>query len=145
MTCSCSSISEPSRRAIPQVTSSIDFTTTTLTGPVSKATLATWWNTKLKIGSEDPDAYEFLTTTNGQDKRLRVETCQQYTNAIQQGAYSFTTADMAMECWFIRAAGTLKFIESAQPSTHPLPDNFLSRLPVSLLGWVGSDEPLVGP
>lgn len=124
----------------PTITSSIDFTTTTLTGPVSKASLATWWNKKLKIGSEDPDTYEFLITTNGQDKRLRVETCQQYTNAIQQGAYSLTTADMAMECSFIRAAGTLKFMGTAQASTHPLPDNFLAQLPVSLLGWVGSDE-----
>ena len=125
----------------PQVVAEINFTTSTLTGPVSKTTLATWWNTKLKIGSEDPDAYEFLTlSTNGQDKRLRVETCQQYTNAIQQGAYSLTTADMAMECSFIRAAGTLKFMGTAQASTHPLPDNFLAQLPVSLLGWVGSDE-----
>ena len=29
---------------------------------------------------------------------------------------------------------------TAQASTHPLPDNFLAQLPVSLLGWVGSDE-----
>ena len=34
----------------------------------------------------------------------------------------------------------MKFIGAAQPSTHPLPDNFLTQLPVSLLGWVGSDE-----
>ena len=123
-----------------RVTSSIDFITDTLSGPVSKDQLTNWWNKKLKIGSEDPDAYEFLITTNGQDKRIRVETCRQYTNAIQQGAYSLTTADMAMECWFIRAAGTLKFMGTAQASTHPLPDNFLAQLPVSLLGWVGSDE-----
>ena len=81
----------------PSITASIDFTTSTLTGPVSKDQLATWWTTKLKLGSADNDAYEFLITTNGQDKRLRVETCQQYTNAIKQGAFAFTTFDMTMD------------------------------------------------
>ena len=130
----------PHDRRSPSITSSIAFATSNLTGPVSKAQLATWWNAKLKIGSGDPDAYEFLTSTNGQVQRLRVETCQQYTNAIQQGAYSLTTADMATEVWFKRAAGTLKFMATAQTSTQPLPDAFLSQLPVSLVGWNGSDE-----
>ena len=124
----------------PSITATIDFTTTTLSGPVSKDQLASCWTTKLKIGSSENDAYEFLTlSTNGQDKRIRVETCQQYTNAIHQGAFAFTTFDMTMQGWFQRAAGTLQFIESATPSTHPLPDSFLSHLPVSLLGWHGSD------
>ena len=70
----------------PQVVAEINFTTAMFTGPVSKDQLTNWWSQKLKIGSDEVDAYEFLTGTNGQDKRLRVETCQQYTNAIQQGA-----------------------------------------------------------
>lgn len=109
-------------------------------GPIPQAEAKRLWTAKLKIGSQDADAYEFLITTNGQDKRIRVETCQQYTNATQQGACSLTTADMAMESWFMRAAGTLKFMGTAQASTHPLPHNFLALLPVSLLGWFGSDE-----
>jgi hypothetical protein len=125
----------------PRVTTRVEFTSSTLTGPVHKTQLATWWNTKLKIGSEDPDAYEFLTlSTNGQQTRIRVETCAEYTNAILQGSYSLTTADMAMERWFVRAVGTLRFIESAKPSTHVLSDDFLTQLPVSVLGWSGSDE-----
>ena len=127
--------------SVPRVLCRIQFTTAHLAGPVSKDQLATWWTTKLKIGSADTDAYEFLTlSTNGQNQRLRVETCQQYTNAIHQGAVALTSADMAMDSWFRRAAGTLQFIEKAQPSSHSLPDNFLSLLPVSLLGWHGSDE-----
>jgi hypothetical protein len=137
--CGCSQLGSRSIHQ-PRITSVIEFSSATLTGSVPKTELATLWNAKLKIGAEDPDAYKFLTiSTNGRQTKLRVETCAEYTNAIQQASYSLTTADMATESWFVRAAGTLRFIESAKPSTHPLPD-FLARLPVSVLGWSGSDE-----
>lgn len=124
----------------PRAVANIEFVGATLTHVVSKPQLADWWTKKLNIGSASPDAYFFLTTTNGQEKRIHVETCQQYTNAINKGAYAFTTADMAMDSWFVRAVAVLRFIKTAQPSTHPLPDDFLNRLPVSLVGWNGSDE-----
>jgi hypothetical protein len=124
-----------------KVVGRIEFSSATLTGPIPRHQATNWWTAKLKIGSKDPDAYEFLTlSTNAQQTKLRVETCAEYTNAINQGAYAFTTPDMAMESWFIRAAGTLSFMESAKPSTHPLSHDFLTRLPVSVLGWSGSDE-----
>ena len=110
-----------------------------LSGAVPKSQLADWWTEKLKFGT-DAEAYEFLTSTNEQNKRIRIETCQQYTNAIGQGAYAPTTADMVSEVWFVRAVAILTFMEEAQPSRRPLPDDFLSRLPVSLVGWSGSDE-----
>jgi len=96
---------------------------------------------KLHIGTTDLDGYEFLTiNTNGHQKRIRAETCQEYTNALSQGAYALTTADMATESWFRRAAGTLDFIEKARLSRHTLPGNIFEQLPVELLGWHGSDE-----
>lgn len=127
--------------ASPIIASTIEFENTALKGLVAKPQLAGWWKEKLKIGSDEPDAYEFLTiNTNGQDKRIRVETCSQYTNAIHQGAFALTTFDMTMESWFQRAVGALRFMEQAKSSSQQLPDDFLTRLPVSLLGWHGSDE-----
>jgi hypothetical protein len=123
-----------------RVVANIEFDGANLTGVVSNLQLAGCWSMKLKISSDGPDAYDFLISTNGQENRIHIETCQQYTNAIQQGAYALTTADMAMESWFVRAVSALKFMETGQPSKHPLPDDFLTRLPVLLVGWNGSDE-----
>jgi hypothetical protein len=124
-----------------RIVANIEFTSATFTGPVPKTELATWWNTKLKIGSEDPDAYEFLTiSTNGKQTKVKVQTCAEYTNAILQGSYSLTTADMAMDSWFFRAAGILRFMEKAHLSRRPLSSDFLTRVPVSILDWNGSDE-----
>ena len=125
----------------PRVVASIEFASSTLIGPVTQNQLTNWWQQKLKIGSDEADAYEFLTlSSNGQDKRIRVETCADYTNALNQGAVALDTSGMTMQGWFQRAAGTMKFIGQAHPSTHPLPAYFLARLPVSLIGWHGSDE-----
>lgn len=124
----------------PSVVAAIEFVGTNLIGAAPNPQLADWWNLKLKIGSDAPDAYFFLISTNDQSERIHVETCQQYTNAINKGAYAPTTADMAMDSWFVRAVAVLKFMEKAQPSQHLLPDDFLNRLPVSFVGWNGSDE-----
>ena len=59
---------------------------------------------------------------------------------VNQDAVALNTFDMTMQGWFQRAAGTLRFIGQAQPSTHQLPDNFLSMMPVSLIDWHGSNE-----
>ena len=125
----------------PCIIEAVEFKNGKLVGAVPRASLSGWWNAKLKLGSDDPDAYEFLTIEkNGENQKIRVETCQQYTNAIGQGAIAFTTADMVMEGYFASAVSTLQFMGKALPSTNALPDNFLSQLPLSLLSWNGSDE-----
>lgn len=134
----CSS-RQPARSLAPRIIGSIEFMGGNMSGSVQQKTLGAWWTEKLKLGT-DAEAYEFLTATNGQNKRIRTETCQQYTNATGQGAYAPTTADMASEVWFVQAVAILTFMEKAQPYRHPLDDDFLSRLPVSLVGWSGSDE-----
>lgn len=102
---------------------------------------ANLWSFKLHIGSSDPAACEFLTiSTNGQQQRIRVETCEEYTNAIAHGAYAFTTADMALDAWFRRAVATLTFLESAQSPATSVPFDYLQALPVSVLGWNDSDQ-----
>ena len=133
---SCSS-RLPQQSSAPRVVGVVEFVGGNLTGPVAKLQLADWWNSKLKVAP--PDAYDFLTNTNGQD-RINVETCRQYTNAIHQGAYAPTSAGMVTEVGFVRAAATLRFMEQAKSSTQGLADDCLSRLPVSVVGWNGSDE-----
>lgn len=125
---------------VPRITARIEFVGGSLLGTVPKVELTDWWERKLKIGSVEPDAYNFLVGTNGPGERIRVETCQQYTDAIKQGAYALTTVDMGMDSWFQRASGALKFMEQAKQSAKPLPGDVLNNLPVSLLGWHGSDQ-----
>ena len=125
----------------PRIIVGVEFTKGKLVGVVPPASLSGWWNAKLKLGSDDPDAYNFLTIEkNGRNQKIRVETCRQYTNAIRQGAVAFTGFDMAMEGYFASAVSTLQFMDKALPSTNALPDNFLSQLPLSLLSWNGTDE-----
>lgn len=135
--CATHTTKVPSSTA-PTVVASIEFMEGNLSGPVGKSQLGDWWTEKLKVGP-NAEAYEFLSSTNGQN-RINIETCQQYTNAIGQGAYAPTTADMVSELGFARAAAMLTFMEKAQPSRLPLPDDFLPRLPGSLIGWSGAEE-----
>lgn len=110
---------------------------------------------KVKVGSAEPDAYEFLVLPASRSvnsnpdqppdlpvigQRIRVETVEQYLAALKQGAAPFTTFDMAMDSWFRSTAATLKFLSHAAASALPLPVKLLPALPVSILGYHDSEQ-----
>jgi len=91
-----------------------------------------------------------LELTDGKDesKKIKVTTCREWFNYKDKGFYSYTTADMTMESWFIRDCNTLRFLKKSIPSkVSYLSDFILSEdaikyLPANLIEWgcVGSEE-----
>jgi hypothetical protein len=88
---------------------------------------------KIKIGTDDPDSYNFLSLN---ETNIQIETVNQYRAALKAGYTAFSTADMTTESWFIQANQVLDFMERAKPSKHSLfSAQNLKYLPVSLLNW----------
>ena len=134
----------------------LEFSSFTVCTNLTKAAVATLMREKVKVGSADADAYLFLALpaspsansnpaqppglpTIGQ--RIQVETVDQYVAALKRGANPFTTFDIAMDSWFRSPAATLLFLSQAHDSRRSLlPAKLLQQLPVSILGYHGSDQ-----
>jgi len=119
--------------------------------------VATLMREKMKVGSDDEDAYNFLAlpaspTANNPaqppglpatGQRIRVETVEQYVAALKRGASPFTTFDISMDTWFRPTTATLLFLSQADDSTHSslpkeLPFKLLYSLPVRTLNYRGA-------
>lgn len=133
----------------------LKFARFTVRTNLNSAAVATLMREKVKIGSDDPDAYEFLvlpsspSTTPPNDplsflttgERIHVETVEQYLAALKRGAGSLTTFDITMDGWFRPTAATLKFLSQAKESRHSLlPVKLLEQLPVNIVGYPDSDQ-----
>ena len=73
---------------------------------------------KIRIGSDDPNAYQFL-SKNGTNN-IKVESVNEYRAAIKSGFAARTTADMTTEGWFLQVDHVLSFMERVKPSQHSL-------------------------
>ena len=108
-----------------------DFTISEITSLLGVSNL---WSQKIKIGTQEPDAYDFL--SRNETNKIHVETVNEYRAGIKAGYGANTTADMATESWFIQADRVLSFMEQARPSQHSLfATKDLKYLPVSILNW----------
>jgi hypothetical protein len=142
----------------PRLLTPLEFSRFTVRTNLTKAVAATLMREKVKVGSEDDDAYLFLalpaspSADNNQPpglpamgQRLRVETVEQYIEALKRGAGPFTTFDIARDTWFRPTTATLLFLNQADESRHSLlpkelPMKLLYSLPVRFLGYGGSDQ-----
>jgi hypothetical protein len=114
----------------------------TVTGEVTAAGVARLLREPVKIGTDDPAGYEFLSRDGGVT-HVRVETVAEYLAARHSGAMPLTTFDLAMDSWFQSTVGTLVFLQSCQPATNSfLPEHLLANLPVTILDWHGDEERL---
>ena len=95
---------------------------------------------KIKVGSADADAYQFM-TTNWDAKRIQVETVNEYEAALKAGYYPYNTFEITMESFFKTADATLNFMKQAQLSSHSnLNKDYLTQLPVTFLNWTGDEK-----
>jgi hypothetical protein len=110
--------------ASPRLLAPIEFTDFSVTGPVSSQGANQLLNERVKIGSADADAYEFLVRDEGQaQKRVQVETVAAYLAARRSGAYPYTTFDLAMDSFFEQAGSALVFFQRALPAKTNLLDH----------------------
>ena len=138
----------------------LEFTNFTVHTNLTKAAVATLMREKVKVGSADDDAYLFLALpaspsannnpaqppglpVSGQ--RIRVETVEQYVEALKRDARPFTTFDISMDSWFRPPAATLLFLNQAEESRRSLlpkelPTKLLYSLPVRFLNYHGADR-----
>jgi len=115
---------------------------------LTKAAATTLMGEKVKVGSADDDAYNFLalpasSTANNNPaqppglpatgQRIRVETVEHYVEALKRGASPFTSFDFATDTWFRPTAATLLFLSQADESPRSsLPKDFPTKLLYSL-------------
>jgi len=157
---SCVSPHAPSTSRPPRLVTSLEFTSFTVRTNLTKAVASTLMREKVKVGSTEDDAYNFLALPTVQQasldattppplpvegKRIRVETVEQYVAALKRGASPFTTFDIAMDTWFRPTAVTLLFLNQADDSRRSLlpkdlPLKLLYSLPVRFLGYHGADK-----
>lgn len=90
-----------------------------------------------RIGMGGQDGYEFLRL--GKDY-IRVETANEYWKASFAGAEPLTTYDLAMNSFFVKSLGAVKFLLHVKPSTKSHLRSDLAYLPVGFLTWVGSEQ-----
>jgi hypothetical protein len=128
--------------AAPALLAPIAFTGFSVVGPVTPAGARQLMQATCKLGSDDPDAYQFLSLTAGTNQiRLRTRSIAEYLAARRKGAIPETTFDMAMDSFFDRASAALLFLRQAVPAKKDLLNNSpLANLPVSFLDWTGDNE-----
>jgi hypothetical protein len=113
-----------------------DFTVSSITSEGASNLMSQ----KIKAGSDDPDAYNFL-TTNWDSARIRVETVNEYEAAIRAGYFPYNNFEIAMESYFKSASSTLTFMQQGRPSSHSfLSKHYLTELPVTVLYWTGDEQ-----
>ena len=106
---------------VPRLLAPIDFADFNVIGPVSKPGIDHLLNERVKIGSSDTDAYDFLVKDEGQvQKRIHAETVTEYLAARMNGAYPYTTFDLAMDSFFERTASALVFLKQSIPAKTDL-------------------------
>ena len=138
----------------------LEFSGFTVHTNLSKAVVATLMREKVKVGSTEDTAYLFLALPASPSannnaaqppglpaigQRIRVETVEQYVEALKRGASPFTTFDIAMDTWFRPTAATLLFLGQADDSRRSLlpkdfPTKLLYSLPVRFLNYHGADQ-----
>jgi hypothetical protein len=151
----------PTKRKLPtRLLTPLEFSSFTVHTNLTKTAIATLMHEKVKVGSDDDDAYLFLALpaspsaadnpaqppglpTIGQ--RIRVETVEQYVEALKRDARPFTTFDISMDSWFRPTAATLLFLSQAGDSRRSLlpkelPLKLLYSLPVRFLNYRGTDK-----
>jgi len=157
---SCVSPHAPSTSRPARLVTPLEFAGFTVHTNLTKAAVSTLMREKVKVGSTEDHAYEFLALpaspsantdpakppglpTIGQ--RIRVETVEQYVEALKRGARPFTTFDISMDSWFRPTAATLLFLKQAEESRRSLlpkelPSKLLYSLPVRFLNYRGSNQ-----
>lgn len=127
----------------PALLAPIEFENFSVMGPVTARGVDQLFTERVKLGSAEADAYEFLGHDAGA-RRVRTETVAAYLKARNAGAYPYTTFDLSMDSFFVRTAAALVFLQQAQPAqTNLLARRSLLDLPaavVHLSGQSGSER-----
>ena len=133
--CKCASLTN----LAPRLIQPLEFAGFTVSQINSREGVTNLLNQKIRIGTDDPTAYDFLSRAGSNN--ITVQTVNQYRAGIKAGYSAYTTADISAESWFIEANIVLSFMERARPSAHSFfTANDLKLLPVSILNWNEGDE-----
>lgn len=149
------------KRKLPtRLLTPLEFSRFTVSTNLTKAVVSTLMGEKVKVGSAGDDAYLFLALPASPSadsnpaqppgvpvtgQRIRVETVEQYVEALKRDARPFTTFDISMDSWFRHPAATLLFLSQADDSRRSLlpkelPTKLLYSLPVRFLNYHGADR-----
>ena len=120
---------------LPRLLAPIEFADFNVIGAVSKQGDDQLLSERVKIGSSDADAYDFLVKDAGQEqKRIHVENVAEYLAARKNGAYPYNTFDLSMDSFFERTASALVFLKQAIPPQTNFVNNIsLLNLSVSFI------------
>jgi hypothetical protein len=154
----CTSVDRQSQRTPVRLLTPLEFSRFTVHTNLTKAAATTLMREKVKVGSTEDTAYLFLalpaspSASSNQTpglpaigQRIRVETVEQYVEALKRDARPFTTFDISMDSWFRPTAATLLFLSQADSSRRSLlpkelPLKLLYSLPVRFLSYRGADK-----
>lgn len=124
----------------PRALQPLRFRDFSVLGEVSPAGAVRLLREPVRIGTDEPAGYRFLSKDGG-ETYLRVETGDEYLAARQAGAGTATTYDQITDSWFRPTVAALAFLQRSRPAVRSrLPEHLLACLPVSLLGWHGNEE-----
>ena len=123
----------------PSLTEPLRFANFTVSQINSEEGITNLLNQKVYVGTEDPNAYLFL--SKSETNYICTETVNEFREAIKLGFAAKSTADMTAESWLLQDDQVLSFMKRAQPSQHSLFSvKDFKYLPVSLLNWTEGEE-----
>ena len=134
---SCKSTYEQTNLIAPRLMRPLEFADFTVSEIHSQQGAIELMQKKIKVGSDDADAYDIFSKDGEGGKTIHVETVNEYRAAKKAGYLANNTFAITMEGWFKDADTMLDFMAKAQPSKHSYLDKrFLEQLPVTVLDWV---------
>ena len=131
--------SQDMKMIAPRLIEPLRFANFTVSQINSKDGITNLLNQKVYIGTDDPNAYLFL--SKNETNFICTETVNEFRKAIKDGFAAKTTADMTAESWLLQDDQVLSFMERAKPSQHSLFSvTDYKYLPISLLNWTEGEE-----
>ena len=125
---------------VPKLVIPLEFEEFTVADLGQVSDLKSLYDAKISMG-KNVDAYEFLRRDlDDVNSYIRTETARQYLDARESGAGPYTTYDISMNSWFVQVVPVLVFVNQAVSSKQSHLTEDLTKLPVSVLPWFGSDE-----
>ena len=123
----------------PKLIEPLRFANFTVSQINSKDGITNLLNQKVYVGTEDPNAYLFL--SKNETNFIWAETVNEFRRAIKDGFAAKTTADLTAESWLLQDDQVLSFMERAKPSHYSLFSVAdYKYLPISLLNWTEGEE-----
>jgi hypothetical protein len=126
--------------------SSLEFLGDIVLNELRPSEVEPFFDKPVRLGADLPEGVELVRERDGMRESCNVKTAREYTGAIEQGFFPYTTFAEKMSAFFIRTVGVLTAIQACRPAARSFIQEprvglcDLHLLPSSLLGVWGPDE-----